>query len=285
MNNGIFTKMIKEAEVLRKKNNISMLEAYNTILEGLDFSTLNEDQLKGLLIILKSEMALDNDNRPRINLITLVTWIILSVISLLVLIMAPFKLIRGAIDSLALSMVPFEFINGLISVAIAYVVFKGGEIAINRYNYALNNKDQQFNEAVKNVKKITELLKARTMSQVETLEATSEKNNKQYVDRLIELIEERYPFVPYGMMQDVSIEFLRLKFIYRALFGDESTSDIYDLFFGDVNVEAYKDNIGLFVADLENFSDKLIEITTPSEPSVHSLSDSQSRIRKNNSSN
>lgn len=268
MNNDIFTKIIKEAEVLRKKNNISMLETYNTILEGLDFSTLNEDQLKGLLIILKSEVSENNDNRPCINLITIVIWIIFHVIALLVS-----------------SKIPIELIRDLIYAAITYVAFKGGEIALNRYNNARNNKNQQFNEALKNIGKISELLNSKIMSQAKTLETTLEKNDKQYVDRLMELIEERYIFVPYDMMQGASMEFLRLKFIYRALFGDESTSNIYDLFFGDVNVEAYKDNISLFVADLENFSDKLIEITTPSEPSVHSLSDSQSRIRKNNSAN
>ena len=87
--------LVNKAEEIKKEKNISLLEAYNLVLTDYDFSSFSVEQLRSLIMILKTELSDNDDKRPFIAKMTLISSAILNVIVICLGNLIPIEAIRG----------------------------------------------------------------------------------------------------------------------------------------------------------------------------------------------
>lgn len=251
--------LVKKAEELKKEKNISLLEAYNIILTGYDFSLLSEEQLKGLIMILKTELAENDDNRPLIMRFTL---IVSSVINVLMICLG--------------NLIPIDAISGLWYVLMGYWIFKSFVIASSRLQAAKTNKSRQYNIADCTINTLIDL--AYTESVNRNIKEEFTKNNNKctesYIGKLLKAIEELMPLVSYDKISFYGMECLRLRSVYNKLFKNS------DSFLSLMDTDIYKENPELLVQQLESLLDNLIEETSPTSALSVSLDEARRRANK-----
>lgn len=246
MEDRIIINIIKDAERLRNDKRISILEAYNIILSKIDFNSLSEEQLKCLLIVLKSEMKENVDYRPFTMRITLVVGVILCLLG----------------SSLGL-LIPIEFLKWIWLGIGGLLTFEVGKKGLQLLVDAKNNMKQQLITTSSFVKEIERVSSKNAAKKVINLDLIKkqDKTSQNYIKQLLESIEGLFPYVPSNMIQDYSLRYLNMKRIYFLLFNETQGKGVYNLLNDGEDIEQYRKNPELFTKSIETLLDELIEIT------------------------
>ncbi len=249
--------LVNKAEEIKKEKNISLLEAYNLVLTDYDFSSFSVEQLRSLIMILKTELSDNDDKRPFIAKMTLISSAILNVIVICL----------G-------NLIPIEAIRGLWYVFFGYCTYKSLVLATNRWKAAKNNKKRQYTIAEYNINALIELAYNEAVSQDVKEELTKDNNKctEKYISKLLKAIEELIPLVSYDKISSYSMECLRLRSAYNNIFKKSDVVTLRD-------IDIYNENPELLVQQLESLLDSLIEDTSPASVSNMSLGD---KIRRTN---
>ncbi|MDE5539085.1 MAG: hypothetical protein K2J20_01190 [Bacilli bacterium] len=216
-----------------KKENTSLIEAYNKEIDNLPLKNADNDEIRAFLIVLKTLMNTNKDIRPRNSIIKLVTYLIGGI----------------CLGVFVGKLIPVKLIAELWYIACILIFPPQIKKTIKELSSAIRNKKGQFNIAIANVDALTSYLNARENSkpmEKEDIKEDKEKDIRGYVDKLFKLIEERFPYVPYDVIEYFSLKHSQLKGIYDAFYSRTERG------------------IGAFVSDLEELADELIEITQPS---------------------
>lgn len=251
--------LIKKAEELKKEKNISLLEAYNIILTGYDFSLLSEEQLKSLIMILKTELSENEDNRPLIMRFILIAS---SIINVLIICLG--------------NLIPIEAIKGLWYVFWGYWTLKSFNIASSGLQAAKTNNSRQYSIAEYTINTLIDLAYTESVNR-DIKEEFTNSNNKcteSYIGKLLKAIEELMPLVSYDKISFYSMECLKLKSVYNKLFKNSNS------FLSLMDIDIYKENPELLVQQLESLLDNLIEETSPTSVLSVSLNEVRRRTDK-----